>query len=221
MKRFLLPLLAALALPAAVDAFPFGNDLEIKNNVGEKTLIKGKTVSIEKFYKSDLLGLIDNNISRLEKSRSEHQGRIDYWQKKFIEAKEYAIKTCNEKPYSAFCPEAKDPEKIFSKSVLDQYVSELPQYDSRITNKLNFKAKVVKDKSFENIVHFASVSFTPVYIDLNNTKEVGKDEMIYCFNSKLDKTYKRYWQNESSISDEEFFKNGLLLDKVCEKYAKF
>ena len=47
MERLLLPLLAALALPTAVNAFPFGNDLEIKNNVGEKTLIKGKTVSIK------------------------------------------------------------------------------------------------------------------------------------------------------------------------------
>ena len=34
MKRLLLPLLAALALPTAVNAFPFGRDLEIKNTIG-------------------------------------------------------------------------------------------------------------------------------------------------------------------------------------------
>ena len=43
MKRLLLALLAALALPTAVNAFPFGNDLEIKNKVenrdGKRKLI--------------------------------------------------------------------------------------------------------------------------------------------------------------------------------------
>ncbi len=218
MKRLLLPLLAALALPTAVNAFPFGNNLEIENKVGEKTLIKGKTVSTEKFYKSDLIGLIDNNILILEKKRSEHQGLIDFWQKQFIEEKEYAIEKCNENSSSIFCDEVEAP---FSKSYLDDHVSKLPKYELPITKKLNFKTKVVKDKSFENIIHIVSLNFIPVYIDLNNNKEVGKEETIYCFNSKLDKTYKGYWINESYKSDKEFFKNGLLLDKVCKKFAKF
>ena len=37
MRRLLLPLLAALALPTAVNAFPFGNDVQITDDVGRKT----------------------------------------------------------------------------------------------------------------------------------------------------------------------------------------
>ena len=44
MKRLLFPLLAALALPTAVNAFPFGKNLEFKNDIGTKTLIKGDAV---------------------------------------------------------------------------------------------------------------------------------------------------------------------------------
>ena len=62
MKRLLLPLLAALALPTAVNAFPFGNDVEIENTVGEKILIKGKTISTKNLYKKDLIKLMEQNI---------------------------------------------------------------------------------------------------------------------------------------------------------------
>ena len=58
MKRLLIPLLAAIALPTGVDAFPFGNNVQIENNVGEKILIKGKTVLTKNFYKKDLITLI-------------------------------------------------------------------------------------------------------------------------------------------------------------------
>ena len=40
MKRLLLPLLAAIALPIPVNANPFSGDLILKNNLGEKFLIK-------------------------------------------------------------------------------------------------------------------------------------------------------------------------------------
>ena len=67
MKRLLLPLLAALALPTAVNAFPFGNDVEIENTVGEKILIKGKTVSTNNLTKKDLISLIDKKIIVLKR----------------------------------------------------------------------------------------------------------------------------------------------------------
>ena len=35
MKRLLIPLLAAIALPTVVNAFPFGNDVQTENDVGE------------------------------------------------------------------------------------------------------------------------------------------------------------------------------------------
>ena len=47
MKRLLLPLLAALTLPTAVHANWFSGDVSIKNNLGEKTIVKKETLSIE------------------------------------------------------------------------------------------------------------------------------------------------------------------------------
>ena len=64
MKRFLLPLLAALALPAAVNAFPFGRDLEIKNTIGERILVKGATVQTFLYGKENLIIKINQEIKR-------------------------------------------------------------------------------------------------------------------------------------------------------------
>ena len=166
MKRLLLPLLAAIALPTAVNAFPFGNNLEIENKVGEKTLIKGKTVSIQNLYKKDLINKIDKQIGIWEAIR-------------------------------------------------------VGDYSSMINSKSALKSRIIKEKSFDNISHVALITFTPVYIDLNNNKFVGREEMIVCFNSKLNNSFKRYWKSESSKSMKELIKKGLLMDKVCKKFAKF
>ena len=198
MKRLLLPLLAALALPTAVNAFPFGNNLEIKNKVGEKTLIKGETVSIEKYSRKDLIEIIDWQIEGLEKRKRKAKVEINSLKK----SKRYAD----------------DPEDRFIKETLAFYDEELKKIPPLISIKSSLKSKVVKDKSFENIPHVVTVYFTPIYIDINNKKEVGKEEDIYCLNSKLSNSYKRYWKSAWGIL---LSKKGLLVDKVCKKYAKF
>ena len=43
-KRFLIPLLSALALPTSVNAFPFGGDIVYTTDVGEKYIVKKSTV---------------------------------------------------------------------------------------------------------------------------------------------------------------------------------
>ena len=58
MKRLLLPLLAALALPTAVNAFPFGDIVE-KNDLGEKYIVKKSTV-----YKSSLSNKVLETIKK-------------------------------------------------------------------------------------------------------------------------------------------------------------
>ncbi len=47
MKRLLLPLLAALALPTAVNANPFSGDIVLKNDIGEKYIVKKTAVNVE------------------------------------------------------------------------------------------------------------------------------------------------------------------------------
>ena len=54
MKRLLIPLLAALALPTAVNANLFSNDLTIKTDLGEKFIIKESALELEIFDGSDL-----------------------------------------------------------------------------------------------------------------------------------------------------------------------
>ena len=43
MRKLLIPLLAALALPTAANAFPWNKDI-VKTNVGEKYIVKDSTV---------------------------------------------------------------------------------------------------------------------------------------------------------------------------------
>ena len=45
-KRLLLPLLAALALPTAVEANPFSGDIVYKTDLGEKYIVKKSAVAI-------------------------------------------------------------------------------------------------------------------------------------------------------------------------------
>ena len=199
MKRLLLPLLAALALPTAVNAFPFGNDVTIENTVGEKILVKGKTISTKNLNKNDLVNLIDTNIAKLEK-RIEFDNEQIKWYEDRIERGDFYISGKNK--YLGWVK-----KKEIKKSKLQQK-----------------KSSIIKDANNPDLIHIISIGFTPVYIDLNNQKRVGADERIYCFNpllmnEKID--YQQTWLNQSSDSEKELFNKGLLLNKVCKKYAKF
>ena len=73
MKRLLLPLLAALALPNSVNAIPFIPEfifenltkIEIKTDIGEKYIIKKSAVKIKNiFNKSDYINVISEKITK-------------------------------------------------------------------------------------------------------------------------------------------------------------
>ena len=70
MKRLLLPLLAAFALPTAVNANWLSGDFVWTNSVGEKTIIKKETIKLEKFTVNDRYNL-------LEKDNAESLRNID------------------------------------------------------------------------------------------------------------------------------------------------
>ena len=90
-----------------------------------------------------------------------------------------------------------------------------------IASKSALKSRIVKEKSFDNIVHVAFISFTPIYIDINNKKQVWKQDYVLCLNSKLNNSFKRYWKSEMILFEKEALKKGLLIDKVCKQFAKF
>ena len=77
-KRFLIPLLSALALPTAVNAFPFGGDIVYKTDVGEKYIVKKSTV--EKISENIWISYlrISDEISYLEQLIKE---RKEVWYK--------------------------------------------------------------------------------------------------------------------------------------------
>ena len=59
MKRLLLPLIAALALPTAVNAFPWNSDIVVKTDLGEKYIVKESAVTVSTFS-------WDNEVNKIE-----------------------------------------------------------------------------------------------------------------------------------------------------------
>ena len=83
MKRLLLPLLAVLALPTAVNANPFSGDIVIKNAIGEKTIVKKATIRLEK-------NTVNGSYERLQKRITMFDRVIKKSQEKLKEAQKFA-----------------------------------------------------------------------------------------------------------------------------------
>ena len=62
MKRLLLPLLAALALPTAVNAFPWGNDIVVKTDLGTKILVKESVVNVSTYLWDEWVNLFERIV---------------------------------------------------------------------------------------------------------------------------------------------------------------
>ena len=82
MKRLLLPLLAAIALPTAVNANLFSNDLTVKTPLGEKYIIKGKSIQRENYKQEDF---INGATSIFERKKLIIQ-KLKSWRKKLMKS---------------------------------------------------------------------------------------------------------------------------------------
>ena len=76
MKRLILPLLAALALPTAVNANPFSGDIVLKNDIGEKYIVKKTAVNIrveDRMYsiENSLSGQLYRDVAELYKEKND------------------------------------------------------------------------------------------------------------------------------------------------------
>ena len=162
-------------------------------------LIKGKTISTENLNKNDLINLIDKNVAFLEK-RIAYDNEEIKWYEDRIERGDFYIDGKN------------------------RQLGWLKEKEIKKSKLLEKKSSIIKDANNPDLIHIVSIDFTPVYIDLNNQKRVGAAERIYCLNEALAKekiNYPQTWVDQSSDSEKELFKKGLLLNKVCKKYAKF
>ena len=205
MKRLLLaPILLALT--------SCSNNVTIKTNVGEKMLVKSATVSTKSFDKSDLINLINRNIEPLEKDYLYYQNQSQYFKNQY----NWTLDFCVKNPLLCDVSEQYRYRDSWINNDRDAI-----KYEEKITNYKAFKSSINKNNFNLGETHKISIIFTPIYIDINNKKKVGDVELIYCFNPSLDKTLKEAWIKTSKTFEKENYENGLLLKKICDKYAKF
>ena len=66
MKRLLLPLIAALSLPTAVDAFPW-SDIVVTTDLGEKYVVKDSAVTKTTYKVEDAISILKKNAREEER----------------------------------------------------------------------------------------------------------------------------------------------------------
>ena len=159
MKRLILSFLTILALPTAIYAFPFRNDVEIKNAVGEKILIKGKTVSTNNLNKGDLIKLIDKNTRNTKDLKLKIESSADRWKKDYFKYKD----ECDRKGYNTFwCSQSLMNQ---SKNFWEDDLIRVEEVKGQISVLENLKLSIIKDANNRDLIHIVSIDFTPVYID--------------------------------------------------------
>ena len=210
MKRLLLPLLTALALPTAVNAFPFGNDVQTVDDVGRKTLVKGSSITTSKKTFEDLYPLIINYWNNQIEKEKMHRSRATLTKEK--ESMELYKKWKNKKLIE------------LQKYSLNKATQDVKESDKRLEENINIKKRGMKEiaeiKADETSpeIHVINVLFRPINIDLNRNKTVLPQMYYSCLNPELKFTVKNKWR----IYDPEFkeYSNDLYT-KVFNKYAKF
>ena len=209
MKRLLLaPLLLALT--------SCSNNVTIKTNVGEKILVKSSTVYATKSNKSDLVKLIDKRIQSKEKRIEFDEEQVNSYRRNLYEMNEKC------KPRSKewyLCAESMIP--IYQNGLNDSL-----RYKNKKVNELKIilNDKTVVAETNPELTHKITLSFTPIYIDLNNRKRVGLSETIYCLNPLLNNENQKLpslWNKYSVDDDKVRLQKGRAFTEICKKFAKF
>ena len=229
MKRLLLPLLAALALPTAVNAFPFGNDVQTENDVGEKILVKGSTINVQRFYAKDLKNNIEETIKMFESEVSNYENghikdlekTLEVIKKNLAYSERESVNPKNSKGYRAYFKDTKIPE--YTKKV-SEYENKILEAKKKIVPYANSIKLATNDllglKDSSNIIQKNQIYFKPILINLNGQKTVQPEMSMSCLNPKLDSKLVGLW-NKYNFSNREYSELEELNKKICTKYAKF
>jgi len=223
MTRLLLPLLAALALQTPVNAFPFGKNLEFKNDIGTKTLIKGNAVYSEYLTVEDLKTATNdywNNsfFSRMKRRRSLESERMDY-EKKFNMYSQGGILEKSEYAPSQLALYKKKIGEV-EKAIKDNEEAQSAE------NKLIKQTLNNLDTEQSIKIHAVNLSFDPILIDLNKNQKIQSTVNLTCVNQQLkpelrDAWYKYYPRGQKGLPLEirdYYLKKNFT---ICKKYAKF
>ena len=211
MKRLLLPPLAAIALPPDVNAFPFFKNLEFKNDIGTKVLIRGDNVKSVYLTKNELIPEIQSFIDqtfrrewRKEKEALEGKKREEDW---LVRGKNFFSKDVKEFKRKEIVRYEKEAEDAKRKR----------ETISRNGYKAINKIRELDDKEFK--IHVANLSFQPITIDLNGNKTIGSNKQVSCFNPNLKPEIERIWEYYSlKIRTIDNYARQIA---ICKKYAKF
>tara|TARA_B100000963_G_C22430273_1_gene581813 strand:- start:18 stop:665 length:648 start_codon:yes stop_codon:yes gene_type:complete len=214
MRKLFIPLLAAIALPNAINAFPFGKNLEFKNDIGTKYLIKGDAVYSKYLVAEDLKKAIKNFQSEA----------FDlYWDKTQYEKKGKKSDMDSYKLYvkGGLLEKVKDAEetRIFWKNSAEQHDLAIKEIEKKYVERNNEAKKSLEKLEDDQTIkiHAVNLSFNPILIDLNNNQSVEQEITISCLNQELSEEIRQIWIDYYPLKGGE----GERQLAICKKYAKF
>ena len=200
MKRLLLPLIAELSLPTAVNANWLSGDIVETNAIGEKTIIKKTTIRLEK-------NTVNGSYERLQKRITKFDSFINRSQEKLKKAQKKYLDCMEEK--GSFCDSLGDNIVLWSGSVRRN------KSRKKDTAK-RLEPTLLKYKNWNgtgNEVISTTIYYTPIFEDINKNKTVLKEQYVECGNLSID------FSSLGITNDNEGLTS--LERKICNKYAKF
>ena len=213
MKRLLLPLLAALALPTAVNANWFSDDFVVKTNLGEKYIVKKSSIEATPYpYREFLLRKLDvlNNTKVRLSEEKFNLKRMDEDAKNCRETKKYKSFGSNVKP--SFCETMYSTGSGSYKSALNR-IEELKNDIDIKQNSLSEMAAFFKNNENPK-VHWVEIKYTPIFENINKVKVIQANKKVFCFNTSLTSKAMSFYSDLPKPY-------SILENKICEKFAKF
>ena len=233
MKRLLLPLLAALALPTDVNANWFSGDITIKSDVGSRFIVKKQTISSKGYFEaSDYIKLVKNNLKRkMQYSFNNEIKRIegnlslyknDYFRKYPHLDKTYPtwndlISTLEKDPYM----------HPADKEFLINFIKKSNIRLKKLKKQRQIETQKYRKDNLTNIFqgkHAEEIRYKVIYEDLNGYKTVDDfTSKVLCLNPKLSSREKNNWNKfrESDVIEKgTSVKKYWIRKAICDKYAK-
>ncbi len=173
MKRLLLPLLAALALPTAVNANVLTGEIVYKTEIGEKFLIKRSAVKIVGYEKSSLIDLYKGDKDEVENDIFLRSKKVKANERDIKELDENYVKNEGEK-YE------KEIEQLTRKINLIKEKGDFKSNNSYVEGCKNFsrkKQRLYCEETYSTF-YFASLKLKEKLRELNNYKSKVLDQLI-------------------------------------------
>ena len=171
MKPLLLPLLAALALPTAVNANWFSGDFVVKTNLGEKFIVKKNTIEICPYSYEECLTRQSSSFGRYKGYLSDEKNNIrsmDETAKNCRETKEYKYFGSKAKP--SLCELLYSTGSYSYKNALNY----LEKYKNDIVKKQNLINEISTffNKNESPKVHWLQIRYIPIFENINKIKVI-------------------------------------------------